>query len=314
MMKNTATSRSDELCPPHANDNSTKYSMSNPVIHLGDCFEVLKSIPENSIHLCVTDPPYFLHHLGDEWTSDQASKGKDTRNMCSNLRAGMKFDPAQGKRFQAFMADVSAEVFRVLKPGGFFVCFSQARLYHRLGVAVEDAGFEMRDMLAWHYSGQPKATAQDRFVRMLPIPTNDQDALLADIGGRKTAMLKPNLEPMTLAQKPRDGTYAENWMRHRTGLADVGQSLDGMFPGTAMSVAKPTKAEKGADNDHPTVKPVTLIEHLIRLFSVEGQTVLDPFAGSGSHGVAAVQSGRHFIGIERDPHYHEIATDRLLAA
>jgi site-specific DNA-methyltransferase (adenine-specific) len=153
--------------------------------------------------------------------------------------------------------------------------------------------------------------AQDRFVRLLDIPANDQEALIDDIGGRKTPMLKPMLEPMTLAQKPREGTYAENWRKHRVGLADVSQSIDGMFPGNCMSVPKPTKAQKGEANDHPTVKPVPLIEHLVKLFSAPGQTVLDPFLGSGSHGVAALKAGRKFVGIERDPAYFEIAKGRI---
>jgi site-specific DNA-methyltransferase (adenine-specific) len=298
--------------PPHANDNRSIYGFPAAAIHHGDCLEVLKTIPGNSVHLCVTDPPYFIKGLGDEWTSENAKKGKAERNMCRNLPSGMAFDPSQGLRFQTFMAHVSAEVLRVLVPGAFFISFSHARLYHRLAVAVEDAGFEMRDMLAWKYEGQPKAQAQDYHVRRMKIADKEKARIIAALGGRKLAMLKPQMEPMTLAQKPREGTYVENWLKYGTGLADTTQTLDGMFPGNVMDVKKPTKAEKGNDNDHPTVKPVSLIEHLIRLFSVEGQTILDPFLGSGSHGVAAVNAGRSFIGIERDAGYHEIARNRII--
>ncbi len=312
-MKNTATLRRNESRPLPANDNPSKYGMSSTEVHHGDCLEVLKSIPANSVHLCVTDPPYFIKGLGDEWTSESAKKGKAERNMCRNLPTGMAFDPSQGLRFQTFMAEVSAEVLRVLVPGAFFISFSQARLYHRLAVAVEDAGFEMREMLAWKYEGQPKAQAQDYNVRRMKIADEEKARIMNALGGRKLAMLKPQMEPMTLAQKPREGTYVENWLKYGAGLADTTQTLDGMFPGNVMDVKKPTKAEKGADNDHPTVKPVPLIEHLIRLFSVEGQTVLDPFLGSGSHGVAAVNAGRSFIGIERDASYHEFARNRIIS-
>lgn len=286
--------------------------MFAPVLYLADCLDVLKTIPDNSVHLCVTDPPYFLHHLGDEWTADGAATGKGKRKMCRNLRSGMKYDRRQGQRLQSFMADVSVEIYRVLVPGAFFISFSQARLYHRLAIAVEDAGFEIRDMLAWKYEGQPKAMSMNHFVESKNISQADKARILDDIGGRKTAMLKPMLEPMTMAQKPCEGTHVENWLAHRTGLIDVAQTLEpGRFPGNVMTMDKPTTAEKGEDNDHPTVKPVPLIEHLIRMFSAEGQTVLDPFLGSGSHGVAAVNNGRRFIGIERDPGYHAMSSARI---
>jgi site-specific DNA-methyltransferase (adenine-specific) len=311
---NNRVSRIDpaRLSPKGANDNEDKYGMTDHILYLGDALTVLKSIPDTSIDLCVTDPPYFIKGLGKDWTSKSASRDKAKRKMINNLPGGMAFEQNQGRDLQAFMQPIAAEMFRVLKPGAFFVSFSQARLFARMSVAIEDAGFEMRDMLAWHYeSGLPKAMAQDRFVRLLDIPANDQEALIDDIGGRKTPMLKPMLEPMTLAQKPREGTYAENWRKHRVGLADVSQSIDGMFPGNCMSVPKPTKAQKGEANDHPTVKPVPLIEHLVKLFSAPGQTVLDPFLGSGSHGVAALKAGRKFVGIERDPAYFEIAKGRI---
>ena len=78
-----------------------------------------------------------------------------------------------------------------------------------------------------------------------------------------------------------------------------------------MPVRKPPKAEKGEGNFHPTVKPVALISHLIKLFTTPGQMVLDPFLRSGSHGVAALQTGREFVGIERDSAYFEIAANRI---
>ena len=169
----------------------------------------------------------------------------------------------------------------------------------------------MRDMLAWKYEGQAKAFSQDHFVRKMKIDEAEKARIIADLGGRKTPQLKPQMEPMTLAQKPRDGTFVDNWLAHRTGLVDVTQSLDGMFPGNIMEVKKPTKAEKGDGNIHPTVKPVPLIAHLIKLFSTPGQIVIDPFLGSGSHGVAAVETGREFIGIERHPEYFDIASKRI---
>jgi site-specific DNA-methyltransferase (adenine-specific) len=118
------------------------------------------------------------------------------------------------------------------------------------------------------------------------------------MGGRKTPQLKPCIEPMVLAQKPRDGTFVDNWMAHGVGLVDTNQSLDGRFPGNLMPCPKPSKAEKGPGCEHLTVKPTRLLEHLIQLFTQEGQIVLDPFLGSGSTALAAVATGRRYIGME----------------
>jgi site-specific DNA-methyltransferase (adenine-specific) len=75
-----------------------------------------------------------------------------------------------------------------------------------------------------------------------------------------------------------------------------------------------TRKEKGADNDHPTVKPVSLMEYLIKIYSPVNSTVLDPFCGSGSTGVAALGIDRNFVGIDSDEHYCQIAADRLRSA
>ena len=93
--------------------------------------------------------------------------------------------------------------------------------------------------------------------------------VLKRLDGRKTPQLKPCIEPMVLAQKPRIGTFVENWLEHEVGLVDTKQSIDGKFPGNLMPCPKPSKAEKGAGNEHLTVKPVTLLEHLIKLFTCE---------------------------------------------
>lgn len=265
----------------------------------GNSLTLLKEVPGESIHLIVTDPPYFIDGMGDDWDNAALQEKTAKAGVIGSLPVGMKFDPAQGKNFQRFMEQVSLEAFRILKPGGFFISFSQARLYHRLGVAVEDAGFEIRDMLGWVYEGQAKAFSQEHFVRKNKALTAlEKDSIIQRLAGRKTPQLKPCIEPMTLAQKPRIGTFVENWLEHETGLVDTSQSLDGKFPGNLMQVPKPRKKEKGEGNTHLTVKPIALIEHLVRLFSKEGQTVLDPFTGSGSHGVAAVNAGRSFLGFE----------------
>ena len=280
-------------------------------IYAGDCKEVLRGLPSESIDLVLTDPPYFIDGMGDDWNSDSISDRTARAGIVGSRPVGMKFDRQQGYKFQEFMAPVSEEVFRILRPGGFFVAFSQARLYHRLAAAIEDAGFEIRDMLAWKHEGQAKAFTQDHFIRKMKHLTDDQrTSILETLGGRKTPQLKPQIEPMAFAQKPRVGTFVENWLQYGVGLIDTGQTLDGGFPGTVMEVPKPSKSEREGNN-HPTVKPLRLLRHLICLLTTPGQVVLDPFMGSGSTAVASVQAQRDFVGIELDESYVRLAKQRV---
>jgi len=99
-------------------------------LYHGDCIEVMRSLPENSVDTCITDPPYELGFMGKKWDS-----------------SGIAFQP-----------DTWAEVYRLLKPGAILLAFGGTRTYHRMVCAIEDAGFEIRDTIAWVYgSGFPKS-------------------------------------------------------------------------------------------------------------------------------------------------------------
>jgi DNA modification methylase len=99
-------------------------------LHQGDCRDILKTLPDNSIDSVVTDPPYELGFMGKKWDN-----------------TGIAYDTSMW-----------AEVLRVLKPGGHLLAFGGTRTYHRMAVAIEDAGFEIRDSIHWIYgSGFPKS-------------------------------------------------------------------------------------------------------------------------------------------------------------
>lgn len=281
-------------------------------IRLGDCFDHFKTIPDNSIDLCLTDPPYFIDGLGDDWDPDLVKTKQSRAGAIGGLPTGMKFDPRQGKEFQDFMYRVSTEVLRVLKPGAFYIAFSQARLYHRLGVAVEDAGFEIRDMMGWTYSGQAKAFSQDHIIRKQHDWTEqEREDLIRELSGWKTAQLRPCIEPMTLAQKPPQGKLIDNWRSYQVGLMNTYNEWEGQFPGNLVPCSKPTQQERGTNNTHVSVKPVRLCEHLIKLFTTENALVLDPFLGSGTTAVAAERTHRRCVGFELSPEYYNIIQSRL---
>lgn len=277
-----------------------------------DCRSGLKNIPDNSIDFIVTDPPYFIDGMDNNWDDKKLCK-RVKPGIIGGLPCGMKFNRAQGEHLQNFMEPIACEFMRILKPGGFCVVFSQGRLYHRMAIAMDLAGFEIRDLLGWKYEGQAKAFSQDHFIKKDKTMTDAEKAkLIAELNGWKTPQLKPQIEPMVLAQKPKDGTFIENWKKWGVGLVNTKETLDGMFPGTIMSVSKKVRHnETDKKINHMTVKPVCLISHLIKLFTRPGQTVLDPFLGSGSHGVAAIENKRNFIGFEIEKKYFDIAKNRI---
>ena len=96
-------------------------------VQLGDCIAYMKQLPANSIDMVCTDPPYFLDGLGSDWNKESLDQ-KGSSSRVGNLPKGMKFDRDQSKKFHAFYTQVSAEIFRVLKPGGAFLSFSSPRL------------------------------------------------------------------------------------------------------------------------------------------------------------------------------------------
>jgi len=181
----------------------------------GDCLEVMRGMADNSVDAVVTDPPYGLSFMGKRWDYDVPSE------------------------------EVWRECLRVLKPGGHLLAFAGTRTQHRMAVRIEDAGFEIRDMIAWVYgSGFPKshniAKAIDReagergavgkrFVAAggeLPSPERnyvDPPIVLESARqwqGWGTA-LKPALEPITVARKPFSGTVAANVLEHGTGALNI---------------------------------------------------------------------------------------------
>ena len=260
-------------------------------ITAGDCRDIMNLLADDSVSLIVTDPPYFIDGMGDEWDNQKLLSRVRKSGVVGSLPAGMKFTRSQGPRLQSFLTPVAVEWLRVLRPGGFVLCFSQNRLVHHAAMAIESAEFEIRDMLAWRYEGQAKAFSQDHFVRKRDIPDSEKHRLIQKLGGRKTPQLKPQCELIVLAQAPRDGTFVDNWDRWETGLIDPSNPVlcEGRFPGTVIRARKPKER-----HGHMTAKPVNLLRHLIRIFSCENALVFDPFAGSGSTGVAARLEGRNF--------------------
>nr|WP_210348284.1 site-specific DNA-methyltransferase [Agrobacterium burrii] len=170
------------------------------VLHQNDCRDVLRGLADNSIDSVVTDPPYALVSIQKRFGRPGSAPAKDVYGRGAAGFMGKTWDTGE----VAFSEEFWAEVLRVLKPGGHVVAFSGTRTYHRMAVAIEDAGFEIRDQLGWVYgSGFPKSHNQH-----------------GDWEGWGTA-LKPAWEPIALARKPLVGTVAANLAEWGVGAINV---------------------------------------------------------------------------------------------
>lgn len=393
-------------------------------VHHGDSRDVLKTLADASIDSVVCDPPYALVSIGKRFGAENAAPAKSGKSgayaRASAGFMGQKWDTGE----TAFDPLFWVEVLRVLKPGGHLIAFSGTRTYHRLACAIEDAGFEMRDMIAWLYgSGFPKSHDVSKGIDKAAGATREVVARVRSDGkptgqagatfnacdvsqasgppitdaarqwqGWGTA-LKPALEPVVLARKPLAGTVAANVLAHGTGALNIDASriegsppsvpqpvygvkadgvtnfgagegrngamsaASGRWPanvihdgseevveafasaGDRSSGARAAGVRKGigygsnAQGDggpaltgdsgsaarffysakadaadrcgskHPTVKPVDLMAYLVRIVTPPGGVTLDPFAGSGSTGMACLREGFDCILIEREAQY-----------
>ena len=220
-------------------------------LRLGDCLEVLKTIPDNSVDSVVTDPPYHLTSIVKRFGKEDSAPAQFGTDG-AYARASKGF---MGKEWDggdiAFRTDVWEECLRILKPGGHLLAFSHSRTYHRMGVAIEDAGFEIRDQIMWVYgSGFPKSHNIGKAIDK--IEGNERDVVGDNPNHRKTSgllelgfqdgkesstitkgnsdwegwgtALKPAHEPIVMARKPlSEKSIAENVLKYGTG----GINIDG---------------------------------------------------------------------------------------
>lgn len=200
--------------------------MTHHKIIIGDCVEAMKTLPDNSVDSVVTDPPYELGFMGKHWD----------------------------KKGIAYNVEMWSEVYRLLKPGGHLLSFGGTRTYHRMASAVEDAGFEIRDMIPWIYgSGFPKSLNISKAIdKKGGVKRRVVGKELIDVGIQKGSMhagrssrieerditvatapeaiqwngwgtaLKPAVEPIVVARKPLgEKTVAENVLKYGTGGINV---------------------------------------------------------------------------------------------
>lgn len=230
----------------------------------GECLPALHAMADNSIDAIITDPPYSSGGFSRD------DKGKDpdakyTQGSSQGRYPTFSGDSRDQRSYLAWSALWIAEAVRVLKPGGYFMAFTDWRQLPVMTDAVQAGGVFWRGVIAWDKGRGSRAPHKGYFRHQCEYV----------IWGTKGAAVQ---------------------LEH-----------DGPFDGCIQATVKRD------DKHHLTGKPTALMKELVRPV-LPGGLVLDPFAGSGTTGVAALLTGRRFIGIEREAAYVAIARARLEAA
>jgi len=317
----TARLRLEEICKRM--ENSVPRSgprVSKPYVesqfHCADSLERLGEIPDESIDCILSDIPYgigldswdVLHantnsaYMGS--SAAQSRSGKVFSHRHKPINGWSNADDNISKEYYEWCSQWASEWLRVLKPGGSAMVFAGRRLAHRCVCALEDAGFNYRDMLGWI---RPKSVL--RAQRLSMVYKKRGDLAEADRWkGWRVGNLRPSFEPILWCFKPYPITIADNMLDHNLGAMNVDRFKE--MTGAVDNILR-FGFEPGEGGQHQAQKPVALLRSLIELCTVEGQIVLDPFAGSGSSAVAAIESNRRYFAIERDPEMFASASDRI---
>lgn len=285
---------------------------------VADGINAVKSIPEASIHLILSDIPYgigledwdVLHNntnsalLGS--SPAQVRAGAVFKRRGKPLNGWSEADRKIPSEYQAWCESFAGEWLRILKPGGSAFVFAGRRLAHRCVVAFEDAGFTLKDMLAWL-----RESAPHRAQRLGAVLDRRGDDLNAKKWkGWRVGNLRPIFEPVLWFVKPYPigTTIADNVLKHEVGAFN--EDAFTVYEDAPNNILRSGFCP-GESGLHIAQKPVTLLRALIELTTCEGHVVLDPFCGSGSTLVAAKHANRQYLGFDTDPDAVKIANQRL---
>ncbi len=251
-----------------------------------DCLEALERLPPRSVDLVFADPPY---HLSNGGTTCQSGRRVRVDKGAWDASRGVAED-------HAFHRAWLAACRRVLKPSGTIWVSGTQHVIFSVGYAMQALGFHLLNTVTWY---KPNA-APNLACRMF---THSTEILLW-------------ASPMRSRPLAHRFDYRE--MKARNGgkqMRDLWEIAERPEPGGGQVIwplPAPGPREK-AHGRHPTQKPLALLERVLAASAAPGDLVLDPFAGSGTTGVAALAAGCRFLGLERDPDYARLAARRLEA-
>ncbi len=251
-------------------------SDSRAAVVEGDCIELMKQIPDKSIDFVFSDPPYHLSNGGITVKSGRmASVDKGNWDTSGGLGVDLEFH----RRWLS-------EVRRVLTDDGSIAVSGSYHSIYRCGFLLEELGFRILNDIVWHKpNGAPNLTRRNFAA--------SHETVLWAARSRQSKQVF-NYETM------------RSWDESRDRLKNPGKQMRSVW-----SIATTPRSEKQF-GWHPTQKPLELLRRFIAACTEPGSVVMDPFCGSGTTGVAAVEAGRPFIGFEIDHDYAALARARLL--
>lgn len=291
------------------------------IIYNEDCIEGLIDVETNSVDACITDPPYNYEFVGHKWDHDEINRRmervKNSNTLVkhipygSGLAGGVRNTRWYEKNAQNIIdyrdwtEKWAQEVFRVMKPGAYIMVFNSTRTIAHVQVALESVGFYARDIIVWKKnSGIPKGINLSKKLQKEGV-----------VGAEKWegwhSALRNEWEAIALLQKPLENNYPNTVQKWGVGVMKT-INKDGSFQSNILNdIPREVKEDF---NVHCTVKPVNLIERLIGMIVPEPRSdkiVLDPFMGSGTTAVAAVNLGVGYLGFEVVKDYVAIANNRV---
>ena len=291
----------------------------------GDSIELIKSIDNEYVHAIISDIPYgicyedwdILHNNSNSalggTSNAQIEMGSLFKRRGKPLNGWSESDKKIPLEYQEWCSKWASDWLRVLKSGGSCFIFAGRRYAHRCIVALEDAGFTFKDMLAWEKNF---AAAKAQRLSSIYERRND-DENEQKWKGWRVANLRPIFEPILWFQKPYKigGTIADNVINNEVGAwneeAIKKYNLNYRNNNFYDNIIK-VETSKSDFGNHVNQKPLKLMEFLISLVTKENAIILDPFCGSGTTCIAAKNINRHYIGIEIDSYNVKISNKRLL--
>lgn len=294
----------------------------NTMIH-GDCIEVLKTIPNESIAGCITDPPYNYEFIGKDWDTLEIerrinkSNQKNSSTLVKNIPYGSGLSGGVRNKnwykknrenileYQKWIIKWGKELYRILKPGSYVLVFNSTRTAAHVQVALEEIGFYARDVIVWRRNtGIPKGLNIEKKLESM-----------GNIDSKRWSgwhsALRNEWESITVVQKPLENNYISTLEKYNVGLLKAKSSnFEGFQSNIIENIKRDSKCEY---NTHITIKPLDLIIKLVEMTvpKIEGNIVIDPFLGSGTTAVAATRLGINWIGIDINSTYLEIAKKRV---
>lgn len=286
-------------------------------ITLADCLDHIPSLEDNSVDLFLSDIPYGISL--DDWDvlhsntnsallgQSPAQKGKTGfKRRGKPINGWAQADRDIGKEYQQWCCSWGAAIYPKMKKGSFLFVFGARRTIHRAINALEDSGFLLKDLLSWK-----KPSAHHRAQRVsIVLERRGHTAEAKKWEGWRLGNLAPIWEPVAWFMKPYKigGTITSNILENEVGALNIAAcKTNGVSPTNQLEFG----FQKHETRIHEAQKPLALIEYLIKLTTREGQLVLDPFMGSGTTALAALNLKRNYIGFEVNSKFHEQAVERI---